>query len=409
MKILLVSHHFPSDPDKHVSGVFRRFGMFVEAFRALGKLDMLFFVPSFIPTDAASVARFRERLSDHWQSDISLTLCPQAPTPDPPSRWQAYGPGTLSLLKQLDYLCTSGEEQVHAFGTALARKPDAIFAHRLQAMCPILRRRGPLPPVYLDLDDIEHVARYRNLREPPTWLGRRLYYLHLPAMFAAEVRAMGRARRTFVCSDTDRRYLARTLRRSGVVTVPNAVEVHMPLDVTQQPTLLFIGTLNYLPNVNAATLLLDEIFPRVRQEVPNARLLIAGPHPEALLNSRPPDPNVEFTGFAADLDELYRESRVVCVPVRSGGGTRVKIVEAAAYGKPVVSTRLGVEGLRFEDGRDLLVRDDVEGFSRACIDLLNDADACRSLGQSAHRVAAQCYERGSIVAAIRDEIRRAQR
>jgi glycosyltransferase involved in cell wall biosynthesis len=187
------------------------------------------------------------------------------------------------------------------------------------------------------------------------------------------------------------------------VIVPNAVEVREPLPVTDQRTLLFLGALDYAPNANAAALLIDQIFPSVREAVPDARLIIAGPHAERVAASRQ-RPGVEFTGFVQDLETLYRHSRVVCVPIRSGGGTRVKIIEAAAFGKPVVSTTLGAEGLTFRDGRDLLIRDDPASFSAACASLLSDDAACSRLGLSAHATASAHYDRSAIVEMIRDVI-----
>jgi glycosyltransferase involved in cell wall biosynthesis len=113
-------------------------------------------------------------------------------------------------------------------------------------------------------------------------------------------------------------------------------------------------------------------------------------------------PGVEFTGFVDDLASLYRRSKVVCAPILSGAGTRVKIIEAAAFGKPIVATRIGAEGLHMEDGRELLVRDDPASFAQACIDLLQDSIHCERLAKMARQSAISHYNRAAIVRLIQN-------
>jgi glycosyltransferase involved in cell wall biosynthesis len=111
-------------------------------------------------------------------------------------------------------------------------------------------------------------------------------------------------------------------------------------------------------------------------------------------------PGVEFTGFVDDLEGLYQRSRVVCAPILAGGGTRIKIIEAAAYGKAVVATRVGAEGLNMRDGVELLLRDDPGSFADACLQLLNDAVLCERLGRAAYATVVRCYDRANIVSLI---------
>jgi glycosyltransferase involved in cell wall biosynthesis len=103
-------------------------------------------------------------------------------------------------------------------------------------------------------------------------------------------------------------------------------------------------------------------------------------------------PGVEFTGFVEGLDDLYRQSRVICAPILSGGGTRVKIIEAAAYGKPIVSTRIGAEGIEMQDGKEIFLRDDPASFAKVCIRLLNDHDMCEKMGTAARSIAIKEYD-----------------
>jgi glycosyltransferase involved in cell wall biosynthesis len=405
MRVLFVSSYFPDDPDRRTSGTYQRMGVFVDALKEIADLDMLFFVPDSISVEPASVARYREKLSRHWQTDLTLTLCPMEPAAGSTSRWKAYGPGALSFRHQPPYRRMSSARHVRALEERLAVHPDAVFIHRLYSMSPLMRvARRDLPPVYFDLDDIEHVARWRSIRQPPTWLGKYLYLLQLPSLMSGELRAISLAEKTFVCSDQDRRYLSRTLRRHGVVVVPNSVQVGEPLPTPAERTLLFLGTFGYQPNVNAAEHLIERIWPLVRREVPDAKLIIAGGFPENIKTPGGRGDNVELTGFVEDLEALYRRSRIVCTPILSGGGTRIKIIEAAAFGKPVVSTGLGNEGLAFRDGEELMIRDDPAGFAAACVALLEDDAECRRLGLAAHRVARERYDRRAVMNLIQREL-----
>jgi len=152
-------------------------------------------------------------------------------------------------------------------------------------------------------------------------------------------------------------------------------------------------------NLGAGMRVLQDL-PRVHRAMPAARLIIAGPAPERIPSYRAGVPGVEFAGFVDDLDVLYRRSRVACAPIQCGGGTRIKIVEAAAYGKPIVATRIGAEGLELRDGHELLLRDDPESFANACLELLEDSSLCARLGLRARAKVEELYNRADIVRLI---------
>jgi len=294
-----------------------------------------------------------------------------------------------------------GPRQVEALEACLRRKPDAIFAHRLGAMNPILRTNQRLPPVFFDLDDVEH-AKYR-LRAPEMQLSGLRYHAQIPLIYWAEYRAVRRARRTFVCSDKDRDHLRNLFREKDIVTVPNAVHIADILAVPPLPTLLFLGTYAYDPNRRAAEMLIEQIWPRIHRAEPEAQLILAGPEPERIRHYRNDVPGVIFAGFVDDLPALYKNTRVVCCPVRAGGGTRIKIIEAAAFGKPVVSTSIGAQGLCFQDGRELLVRDDPREFSDACLRLLRDPSYCERIGSAARAAASRAYDHKHTIRLIQQQ------
>jgi glycosyltransferase involved in cell wall biosynthesis len=319
------------------------------------------------------------------------------------SKWDYYCAGAISFFSQAG-ASTSQPDQLKAFERCLRFKTDLLFIHRIASMCPPLLTRKTLPPILFDLDDVEHVRFLRGIEKRWEWPYKLLQYSHLPALLWAGVRAIRLARRTFVCSETDRKYLAGRWKLPGIVTIPNSVMGTKCLPVTSEPTLLFLGTYGYEPNAQAADFLIAKIWPHVLRAIPSARLIIAGRRPEQITAYFRPAPGVEFSGFVDDLESLYSRSRVVCCPILRGGGTRIKIIEAAAYGKPIVATSLGAEGLHMQDGRELLIRDNPDSFARACIDLLKDAALCERLGTTAYQTAISRYNRAAIVQLIQNYI-----
>lgn len=170
-------------------------------------------------------------------------------------------------------------------------------------------------------------------------------------------------------------------------------------------TLLFLATYAYAPNITAADFLIREVWPLVREACPEAQLVIAGNKPERIPDFASQPAGVEFTGFVNDLNALYRRVRIVCCPILSGGGTRLKILEAGAHGKAIVSTTVGAEGLELRDGREIVLRDGGPAFARACVELLRDLPRCERLGAAAREAVARGYDRRQIVARIKDEIK----
>lgn len=400
---LFVSSNFPADPDRKVTAVYRRMGMFVEALRELGSLDMLFFVEPDVPVDAASVERFRCRLSEHWRTDLRLQLCQRQPVVER-GRLAHYLAGASSVHRQPPFALTSGDRQRAAFDEAIGRRPDALFLHRLNAAMPSLRSSHPLPPTAFDLDDIEHVKFVRMLRQPPSWPGKRLRYSWLPALWRAERKVIRRSRQTFVCSEQDQEYLRRKMNTSAVEVVPNATEIPPTPAMAYEQAMLFLGSFSYGPNRAGVDWLLTEVWPRVLQRMPQAKLLLAGPGSRDAFGESLPD-GVEDLGFVDDLADAYGRARIACAPILAGGGTRLKIVEAAAYARPIVSTSLGAEGLDLRSGEHLLLADDPQRFADACVELLGDPARCREMGAAGRAFVAEHYDRSKVVGRVRDLLR----
>jgi glycosyltransferase involved in cell wall biosynthesis len=183
-----------------------------------------------------------------------------------------------------------------------------------------------------------------------------------------------------------------------VEVIPNSVPFpSVPADDTTEPLVLFVGSMGSRPNAQAAEVLVQSIWPRVRERVPEARLAIIGQGAERTASYPPKDPSVSFLGFVDDLESWYRRARLLCCPIYHGSGTRVKIIEAAAYAKAVVSTHLGAEGLHFVAEGEIVLRDQPAELADACVALLRDPAAAARLGRAARARAASLYDRDAVM------------
>jgi glycosyltransferase involved in cell wall biosynthesis len=167
--------------------------------------------------------------------------------------------------------------------------------------------------------------------------------------------------------------------------------------------LLFTGVMNYAPNVEAVRYFAAEILPLIQAEVPGVTFHIAGSRPAPEVRALASG-SVFIHGSVPDMRAYFQQACVVVVPLLQGGGTRLKILDAAACGKPIVSTSLGAEGLDFVNGRDLILADSPPGFAQAVGALLADAKRRSELSQGARRAAEQ-YEWLKIGSQFRASVR----
>jgi glycosyltransferase involved in cell wall biosynthesis len=401
MRILMISCTFPEAINSSVHGVFQRMGMFVDALKDLGDLEMLFYVSPDVDISAGARRRFEADLSRHFGAGIRLSLCHKYWPSENWSRLRFYSDGLFNFSKQFGYVQASMPEQVRAFEDCLGQKPDVIFAQTLKSICPIFLSRKKLPQVFFDINDIDHIVFSRNIRQPPRRNGWPLMFLRVPAIRLGERKAIRMSKFAFVCSELDRKYLRKAYHLSGVTVVPNAVTIPEEQRVCEDPTVLFLGSYGYQPNVVAAEYLVEKIWPIVMDNMPKARLIIAGKEPQNLRCYSDQVPGVEFPGFIDDLDELYSRTRIVCTPIFSGGGTRIKIIEAAAYAKPILTTSIGAEGIPMQHGQELMIHDNQRNFADACLALLKDFSLCQQLGNRARKFVIEYYDRKKNVELIK--------
>jgi glycosyltransferase involved in cell wall biosynthesis len=398
MHALVVAPTLPPRPGLDMSGVYRRHRLFMQALAAVAdRIDVLHLVPPALVAarEAATLdpGELDREQSAYWGCPVSVSLVPRR------SRRETfrahYLAGLLSAAGQPHFHPFAGPEQGAAVRRHLERDPDLVLVLSLPAMLAVLASGVRPRRLFFDLDDVQHRVRLRACLQPPATPGKLAYLAHVPALMAAERRGARLASQSFVCSELDRRHLARCGIARNVTVVPNAVAAPAePPPLGAEPTLLFLGACHYRPNVEAAERLARRILPLVRRQVPQARLLLAGEGSERLAFGDAA--GVEPLGFVADLGGLYARSRVVCAPLANGGGTRVKLVEAAAYARPMVATHVGAEGLAFADGEHVLLHDRDADIAAACVRLLQDDALASRLGRAARAQMQRLYQAGDI-------------
>jgi glycosyltransferase involved in cell wall biosynthesis len=283
------------------------------------------------------------------------------------------------LPRSVDYFCTV--DSLRQAGQDLAAGGyDLVIADEI-CMTPYAELAPHLPRMVLR-QKVDHLHYQEMARARPWSLDK-----GLDSLEAAKLRRYERAKMPLYQAYVIGRY---ALHATSLV-IPNGVDLSTFVPAgrpkAKDSTLLYVGAMHYYPNADAVGFFFEAMYERIRQAVPGVRVQIVG-------NAPPPDlqrlahlPGVEVTGGVADVRPYYEEATVFIVPLRLGGGTRLKIVEAMAMGLPVVSTTVGAEGLSVRSGEDILIADDPISFSESVLQLLADAGLRERISKNGQRLA----------------------
>jgi glycosyltransferase involved in cell wall biosynthesis len=257
-------------------------------------------------------------------------------------------------------------------------------------------------PIALNCHNIEHVIlkRYAMLERNPL----KKYYARLESYYMriTEGHSCHRVSAALVCSELDLELLRMFRPGLPVFVAPNVVDTDFlrTLDSSApslDPILLFQGGMDWYPNRDAVEYFARDILPKIRLAYPKAKFIIAGRNPPAqFIEKFRYDPMIEFTGTVKDMRPYLLAATLAIVPLRIGGGTRIKILEASAAGKPVISTTVGAEGLNLEEGKEIILADDPAQFASSVVDLLRDPCRCEALGSSARAAVVERYSQQTL-------------
>lgn len=274
---------------------------------------------------------------------------------------------------------------------------EACFKHRLfdTAVCDFLSASLNFPrtlaiPTVLFQHNVESALWRRQAHWEINGLKKLAFKMEAAKMVRYECAALQRFDHIIAVSEQDREQMETMVDGSRITVVPTGVDLDQYRGVagtrSTQRLVLFVGSMDWEANIDAVEYFCQDIWPQVLAKVPEACFRIVGRDPHARVR-RLASASVEVTGTVASVVEHLREARVFVVPLRIGGGTRLKIYEAMAMGKAVVSTSLGAEGLDVNHGRNILLADDAATFAEGVAMFLRDEELSRRYGAAAIQLA----------------------
>lgn len=272
-------------------------------------------------------------------------------------------------------------------------------------LCDFLVTAGVIPwdwpcPKVLFSHNVEAVIwkRHYEVARNPLWKALSRY--EWKRMAATERRYLQKADHVVIVSENDRGAFARFLDPQRLTVTQTGVdtEFFQPRGEKEMPnSLVFTGSMDWLPNEDAIVYFANEILPLIRAKAKDATLCVVGRKPSRRLQDLAfRVPNIQLTGWVEDVRPYVAQRAVYVVPLRIGGGTRLKIFEAMGMAKAVVSTSIGAEGLPINNGEHILLADDPASFAECTVRLLGDASQRAQIGQAARRLVEENYSWGTV-------------
>jgi glycosyltransferase involved in cell wall biosynthesis len=252
---------------------------------------------------------------------------------------------------------------------------------------------GPVPVILFE-HNVEYLIWQRLCALESNPWKRALFELEWRKLRAREAEACRRADLTLAVSEDDRQRLEAVAPGIRAASIPTGVDTRYftPNGYHERrDRLVFSGSMDWQPNEDAVAYFADAILPRIRAEIPGATLTVVGRNPTARLREMAQRAGILVTGTVDDVRPSIAEGAVYVVPLRAGGGTRLKIFEALAMAKPVVSTTVGAEGLALEPGHHFVAADTPRDFADAVVALLRDPQRRTALGQAGRGLVEKNY------------------
>ena len=314
----------------------------------------------------------------------------------PDMGWRLWSPAFLQQLKT--WLAQEQFDIVQVEGIELAR-------YALQSS--IANRQWS---IVFDDHNCEYQMQQRwferDVHNPKRWPAAAYSFAQWRRLIALERAMIQAADATLCVSSQDRE----SIRRLDSKIQPHVILNGIDLTTYQQPAasnaigqssnhsfIVFTGKMDFRPNIDAMLWFGEEVWPAVKQQCADAKLVIVGQKPSPRLDVLRGDPSIVLTGEVDDVRPYIAEAAVYVAPLRIGSGTRFKLLEAMALRKPIVSTTLGCEGFDITPGREMMIADTPADFAQATLALLNDATQRAAMGEAAYRFVAATYDWSAIV------------
>lgn len=377
MRVLFLSRWYPYPPD---NGSKIRIFNLIQRLAARHTVDLVSFTEEALADEQWRAMRASCR---------NVVAVPYRPFQ--PRRWKAllgfFSPRPRSVI---DTHNVEMQQQVAQAGRG--GEVDVVIASEID-MAPYALAVPGVPRIFEEVELTVLYENYLKQRSPLQKARRGLGWWKTSRYAARLLRAFDGCT---VVSEAERERIEAVLPGyQPVAVIPNGVDVAHHTGAFGAPeadTLIYSGALTYEANFDAMDFFLREVFPLIRAERPNARIAITGKLNGAPVDRLPRLEGVVFTGYLDDVRPAVARSWVSVVPLREGGGTRLKVLEALALGTPVVATRKGAEGLDLAPGRDLMIADDPAGIAAAVVHVLRDPEWRAVLSRNGRQAVAGKYD-----------------
>jgi glycosyltransferase involved in cell wall biosynthesis len=317
--------------------------------------------------------------------------------------WTGAPEDSDGLVKQgVHYIARAGSSVPYAVSKFTTREVQQIVKRKLDtrefdvAVCDFLAVSLNFPkqlntPTVLFQHNVEASIWQRQAECEKHWLKKLVFTMEAAKMRRYEAAAVKRFHHVVAVSEIDRKLMIGVDPQS-ITVVPTGVDLQQFRATENSPALdhevIFLGSMDWEANVDAVAYFCEKIWPRVLSDIPDAKFRIVGRNPHPSVKKLECD-SVEVTGTVPSVIGYLKTAAVVVVPLRIGGGTRLKIYEAMAMGKAIVSTAIGAEGLDVHDGQDIILSEGPEDFARQIVSLLDDEAARERLGRAAIETASK--------------------
>lgn len=335
-----------------------------------------------------------------------LVVCP-APQPRASQRLRA-----LLTTRQPDLLLR-GDSLVFAQQLRQWLQMQPFLAVQIEGLeltgyLPLIQQCQPDLPIVFDAHNAEATIQQRALatdwRQPRRWLAAAYSAFQVPRLQRLEQLTCQTAQRVLCVSTTDQQLLAAHQLSLPPLVVPNGLNFadYQPPSAPPPtpPRLVFTGKLDYRPNVDAVLWFAESILPHIRAQQPTVEFWVVGQRPSPAIRALQGKNGVHVTGAVPDIQPYVAGASVFVAPLRMGGGTRLKLLEAFALERAVVATPVGAEGFAVTDGEQLLLAEHATDFAAAVLRVLADPSLQRHLGQRARQFGAQYYDWQAILPAL---------
>jgi polysaccharide biosynthesis protein PslH len=321
-----------------------------------------------------------------------------------------YGRAFGETLRYLRFLPSSLPYTVSKFSSPSVRerlqkhidqdKPDIIICDFVFAAAPIPWDSPIAKVLFTHNVEASIWKQHYRLAKNPVW--RWVAHREFRAMERYECKYLNRADHVLTVSEQDRDAFANFVDPSRITVIPTGVDLDYfrpSPELEETPnSLVFSGAMDWMPNEDGILYFIHEILPLIRRDIPEISLCVVGRDPSRKLRDLAASlPSIQVTGRVEDIRPFVQRGAVYVVPLRIGGGTRLKIFEAMAMGKAVVSTTIGAEGLPLNPGKDVIIADQPQEFADTTLALLRDPSQRVQLGRAARELVETQFSWESVV------------